>query len=156
MYTAYRACKNVTNARTLSTRFESSAGCVLNRLIKHSTPYSILQVQVHMLLPYSTYCKPMGDLPYISSEQGGWLIIHHGLIMRITIYKRPIPKNFELRRGGGLIIHHGLIICTIRYLYYTPPVPRHCMLSQSYSLSPSLCTLLSVSSLLLPNCIHVQ
>ncbi len=33
----------------------------------------------------------MGDLPYISSEQGGGLIIHHGLIMRITIYKRPIP-----------------------------------------------------------------
>ncbi len=40
---------------------------------------------------YSTYYKPMGDLSYISSEQGGGLIIHHGLIMRITIYKRPIP-----------------------------------------------------------------
>ncbi len=42
-------------------------------------------------VPYSTYYKPMGDLPYISSEQGSGLIIHHGLIMRITIYKRPIP-----------------------------------------------------------------
>ncbi len=42
-------------------------------------------------VPYSTYYKPMGDLSYISSEQGGGLIIHHGLIMRITIYKRPIP-----------------------------------------------------------------
>ncbi len=40
---------------------------------------------------YSTYYKPMGDLSYISSEQGGGLIIHHGLIMRITIYKHPIP-----------------------------------------------------------------
>ncbi len=39
---------------------------------------------------YSTYYKPMGDLPYISSEQGGGLIIHHGLIIRITIYKHPI------------------------------------------------------------------
>ncbi len=26
-------------------------------------------------VPHSTYYKPMGDLPYISSEQGG-LIIH--------------------------------------------------------------------------------
>ncbi len=43
------------------------------------------------LIPYSTYYKPMGDLSYISSEQGGGLIIHHGLVMRITIYKRPIP-----------------------------------------------------------------
>ncbi len=45
-----------------------------------------------MDVPYSTYYKPMGDLSYISSEQGGGLIIHHGLIMRIIIiYKRPIP-----------------------------------------------------------------
>ncbi len=26
-------------------------------------------------VPYSTYYKPMGDLPYITSEQGGGLII---------------------------------------------------------------------------------
>ncbi len=52
----------------------------------------------------------MGDLPYISSEQGG-LIICTELIYEYTIYKRPIPmKNFELKRGVGLIIHHGLII----------------------------------------------
>ncbi len=62
------------------------------------------------------YYKPMGDLPYISSEQGAGLIIHHGLIMRITMYKRLLYKNFELKRGGGLIIHHGLIIHTIRYV----------------------------------------
>ncbi len=43
-----------------------------------------------LAVPYITYYKPMGDIPYISSEQGG-LIIHHGLIMRITIYKLPIP-----------------------------------------------------------------
>ncbi len=57
-----------------------------------------------ILLPYSTYYKPMGDLSYISSEQGGGLIIHHGLIMRITIYKRQIPiyNNFDLKRGVGL------------------------------------------------------
>ncbi len=39
----------------------------------------------YVIVPYSTYYKPMGDLPYISSEQGGGLIIHHGFIMRITI-----------------------------------------------------------------------
>ncbi len=43
-----------------------------------------------LALPYNTYYKPMGDLPYISSEQGSGLIIHHGLIMLITIYKHPI------------------------------------------------------------------
>ncbi len=42
-------------------------------------------------IPYSMYYKPMGDLPYISSEQEGGLIIHQGLIMRITICKCPIP-----------------------------------------------------------------
>ncbi len=41
-------------------------------------------------VPYSTFYKPMGDLPYISSEQGG-LIIHNELIYEYTIYKRPIP-----------------------------------------------------------------
>ncbi len=66
---------------------------------------------LHVL--YSTYYKPMGDLPYISSEQGDGLIIHHGLMMRITIYKRPIPIRAE--EGGGLMIR------TIRYCPYNVP-----------------------------------
>ncbi len=61
----------------------------------------------------------MGDLSYISSEQGGGLIIHQGLIMRITIYKRPKPiQELRAEEGGGLIIHHGLIIRTIRYKFF--------------------------------------
>ncbi len=46
----------------------------------------------------------MGDLPYISSVQGG-LVIRSELIYEYTIYKRPIPihvhvyMNFELKRG---------------------------------------------------------
>ncbi len=48
-------------------------------------------------VPYSTYYKPMGDLPYISSEQEG------GLIMRITICKRPIPiQELWAEEGVGL------------------------------------------------------
>ncbi len=35
---------------------------------------------------HRTYYKPMGDLPYISSEEGGGLIIHHELIMRIISF----------------------------------------------------------------------
>ncbi len=42
---------------------------------------------------YSTYYKPMGDLPYSSSEQGG-------LIYEYTMYKRSIPIQ-ELK-GVGL------------------------------------------------------
>ncbi len=38
---------------------------------------------------------PMGDLPYISSEQGG-LIIHTELIYEYTLHKCPIPIQ-ELR-----------------------------------------------------------
>ncbi len=48
-------------------------------------------IRLALVLPYSTDYKPKGDLPYISSEQGDGLIIHHGLIMRITIYK-PIQE----------------------------------------------------------------
>ncbi len=66
-------------------------------------------------VPYSTYYKPMGALPYISSEQGGGLKIHSELIYENTIYKRPIPNNnFELKRGSGLITLYGLIIRTIQ------------------------------------------
>ncbi len=36
-------------------------------------------------LPYITYYKPMGNLPYISSEQGGGLIIRTELIYEYTI-----------------------------------------------------------------------
>ncbi len=45
----------------------------------------------------------MGDLPYISSEQGG------GLIMRITIYNFSVPylyKNFELKRGWAYNMYY--------------------------------------------------
>ncbi len=53
----------------------------------------------HLHVPYSTYYKPMGDLPYISSEQGG-LIIHTELIYELprtsVLY---LYKNFELKRG---------------------------------------------------------
>ncbi len=54
------------------------------------------------------YYKPMGDPPYISSEQGGGLIMHSWLINYTNIpYKRPLPIIPELRaeEGGGLIIH---------------------------------------------------
>ncbi len=67
--------------------------------------------------PYSTYYKPMGDLPYISSGQGG-LIIRTELIYESTTYKRPIPIQELWAEGGRLIIHHGLIIRTIWYLLY--------------------------------------
>ncbi len=54
-------------------------------------------------LPYSTCYKPMGDRPYVSSEQGGGFTIHQGLIMRITIYKRLIPiQELWAEEGVGL------------------------------------------------------
>ncbi len=60
-----------------------------------------MYIAPELLIPYSTYYKPMGDLHYISSEQGG-LIIHHGLIMRsTTINKHPIPIH-ELRAEEGV------------------------------------------------------
>ncbi len=43
---------------------------------------------------YSVYYKPMGDLTYISSEQGG-LIIRTEFIYKYTIYKRPIPIPYS-------------------------------------------------------------
>ncbi len=65
---------------------------------------------VDAVLQYSTYYKPMGDLPYISSEQGG-LIIHTELLYEYT--STPI-QELRAEEGGGLIICHGLIIHTIR------------------------------------------
>ncbi len=51
-------------------------------------------------IPYCTYYKPMGDLPYINSEKGGGLIIRSRLIYEYTICKHPMPyDNFELKRG---------------------------------------------------------
>ncbi len=63
-------------------------------------------------VPYSTYYKPMGDLLYISSEQGSGLIIHDRLIIRIPYIS--VIYLYRVYEGGGLIIHHGLIIRTIR------------------------------------------
>ncbi len=50
------------------------------------------------LLPYSTYYKPMGDLPYISSEQGGGLIICSWLIYEL-LYVSVVYLYKTLRRG---------------------------------------------------------
>ncbi len=67
----------------------------------------------------------MGDLPYISSEQGG-LIIGTELIYEYTIYKCPIPiQELRAEQGGGLIIYHGLIICTILYMYLVSIFSTH-------------------------------
>ncbi len=67
-------------------------------------------IHVYSISTYSAYYKHMGDLPYISSEQKGGLIIH---TKRIILYRVPIQ---ELQtEAGGFIIHHGLIIRTIRY-----------------------------------------
>ncbi len=64
------------------------------------------------------YYKPMGDLPYISSEQGGGLIIRTEFLciyeytIYYYIYKRPIPiQKLKGEEAGGLIIR------TIRYMY---------------------------------------
>ncbi len=54
----------------------------------------------------------MGDLPYISSEEGG------GLIIRTTIYERPTLTQ-ELRAEGGGLIRH-----TIRYKYRKAYMPN--------------------------------
>ncbi len=64
----------------------------------------LLLICIIMVIPYSTYYEPMGDLPCISSEQGGRFIIRTWLIYEFTISVLYLYKNFE---GGGLIIHHG-------------------------------------------------
>ncbi len=52
----------------------------------HTRKYSVSVVAYsdQKYIPYSTYYKPMGDLPYISSEQGE-PIIHTELIYEYTI-----------------------------------------------------------------------
>ncbi len=58
----------------------------------------------------------MGDVHYISSEQGGGLIIRTKLIYEYTIYKRPVPiQERRAEEGGGPIVHRGVIIRTIWY-----------------------------------------
>ncbi len=55
----------------------------------------------------------MGDLTYISSEQGGGLVhvIRIELMYEYTIYKRRIPiQELQAKEGGGLIIHHGYVL----------------------------------------------
>ncbi len=56
-----------------------------------------LGVAVHV--PYSMYYKPMDDLPYISSEQEGGLIIRAELIYELPYISIYMYKNFELKRG---------------------------------------------------------
>ncbi len=61
----------------------------------------------------------MGDLPYISSEQGGGLIICTELIYEYTIHKRPIPiQELQAEEGGGLIIRTIRYILTLRKYPY--------------------------------------
>ncbi len=84
------------------------------------------------------YYKPMGDLPYISSEQGGGFInLSTELIYEYTIYyKRPIPiQELRAEEGGRRIIHHGFIINvrTTRYRF-------NIMKSQDLQQSADHCT----------------
>ncbi len=65
------------------------------------------------------YYKPMRDLPYISSEQGGGLIIRTKLIYKYSIsvlylYIYIYIQELRAEEGGGRIVHHGLMIRTIR------------------------------------------
>ncbi len=58
---------------------------------------------------YCTYYKPMGDLPYISSEQGDG---------QITIYKHLyLYKNFELKRGWAYNTYYTKIYGTMSGLH---------------------------------------
>ncbi len=50
----------------------------------------------YVRIPYSTYYKPMGDLPYISSEQGCRVYNTYWAYIRISLCK------FELKRWVGL------------------------------------------------------
>ncbi len=55
---------------------------------------------LYIYIPYTTYYKPMGNLPYISSEQGGGLIIHIGLYTNnLIISVLYLYQNFELKVG---------------------------------------------------------
>ncbi len=59
----------------------------------------MMTITVHVLLPYSTYYKPMGDLPSSALNRGGGLIMHSRLIYKYAIYKHAyLYKNIELKR----------------------------------------------------------
>ncbi len=53
-------------------------------------------------VPYTTYYKPMGDLPYINSEQGGGLIIRTELIYELPAYAytQNVPRTQEISKVG--------------------------------------------------------
>ncbi len=60
----------------------------------------------------------MGDLPYVSSEQGGGLIIHHGLIIRTIRYKEKPQMSTRLKLQGSRKIGchaHNIVVkkCTV-------------------------------------------
>ncbi len=69
-------------------------------------------------IPYSMYYKPMDDLPYISSEQGG-LIVHTELIYEYSkLLHVYLYKNFELRTGWACITSWAYnMYYTIVFLY---------------------------------------
>ncbi len=48
------------------------------------------------------YYKPMGDLPYISSEQGGGLTMYHGRIMFFGFFLFFYPDVMHVRKGTRL------------------------------------------------------
>ncbi len=57
-----------------------------------------LLVSAVFAIPYSTYYKHMGDLPYISSEQGGWACNTYWACIRI--YTSSIYARILSWRGG--------------------------------------------------------
>ncbi len=62
---------------------------------------------VRIISPWAIYLT-------LAQNRGGGLIIYSELIYEYTVYKRPIPiQELRAEEGGGLIIHHGLIIRTI-------------------------------------------
>ncbi len=58
--------------------------------------------------------SPLAISLTLTLNRGG-LVICTDLIYEYTIYKCPI-QGLRTEEGGGLILHHGLIIHTIRYV----------------------------------------
>ncbi len=72
---------------------------------------------------YSTYYNPWA-ISLTSALNGGGLIIRSELIYEYTLYKRLIPiQDLRAEEGGGIIIHHGLIIRTTHRASLTPALP---------------------------------
>ncbi len=63
--------------------------------------YPLVMV-VPVTYTYSTYFKPMGHLPYISSEQGVGIYVLSLYTNIPYISVLYLYKNFELKRGVGL------------------------------------------------------